>query len=208
MSSFWTSGSSPLARGTCYSLRNRCVLWRLIPARAGNIPYPSPNAAERTAHPRSRGEHSGVRANLHYGDGSSPLARGTFVPLDNNIDSARLIPARAGNIEPKIAPLRYGTAHPRSRGEHVTLDHCSPVSGGSSPLARGTWQAQARVWFPVRLIPARAGNITKTSVLFLEVQAHPRSRGEHARVHLQALPNARLIPARAGNIYRRYRADR
>ena len=71
----------------------------------------------------------------------------------------------------------------------------------------------------LRLIPARAGNTSVSYFVANEWTAHPRSRGEHERVH-DAVPvvfgssplargtheakyapgtNARLIPARAGN---------
>ena len=51
-----------------------------------------------TAHPRSRGEHSLVRALLSPSLGSSPLARGTLLERVAALTADRLIPARAGNI--------------------------------------------------------------------------------------------------------------
>ncbi len=91
-------GSSPLARGTflqaCEKERER----RLIPARAGNIPWVCGLSGCLPAHPRSRGEHMfrvcGQVGNL----GSSPLARGTCGRLSRLPWRRRLIPARAGNI--------------------------------------------------------------------------------------------------------------
>ena len=71
------SGSSPLARGTHDA--------EII------------TTVSELAHPRSRGEHLQHARKLTEETGSSPLARGTLVPLHNNINSARLIPARAGN---------------------------------------------------------------------------------------------------------------
>ena len=94
-----------------------------------------------------------------YKRGSSPLARGTSDNLNGIIDKIRLIPARAGNIEPKIAPLRYGTAHPRSRGEHKAVYKTPDGEIGSSPLARGTCDAGGGFFCNTRLIPARAGNM-------------------------------------------------
>ena len=52
------------------------------------------------------------------------------------------------------------SAHPRSRGEHVTRRCKAGVVIGSSPLARGTLTRSARPLLPARLIPARAGNTT------------------------------------------------
>ena len=70
-------GSSPLARGTCHSVRPSRCSPRLIPARAGNTLSVLARTRLSTAHPRSRGEHfSWITKNRHR-VGSSPLARGT-----------------------------------------------------------------------------------------------------------------------------------
>ena len=91
---------------------------------------------------------------------------------------------------------------------------------GSSPLARGTSRPRSCASHAMRLIPARAGNISAAGIHHLEPSAHPRSRGEHAQSDEMAedaggssplargtwwsSSNAsmftRLIPARAGNI--------
>ena len=70
-------------------------------------------------------------------------------------------------------------AHPRSRGEHITVFFVVAFVGGSSPLARGTSRLQRTIRGRRRLIPARAGNIHDKTVVDIAVEAHPRSRGEH-----------------------------
>ena len=90
---------------------------------------------------------------------------------------------------------------------------------GSSPLARGTRPAPARVPAAWGLIPARAGNTPRNHRYHPRGWAHPRSRGEHAATNPTrstpqgSSPLARgtqvcdvcvehlvgLIPARAGN---------
>ena len=90
-------GSSPLARGTHPDSLSPDSDHRLIPARAGNTMSNVPVLTAQTAHPRSRGEHSGVSLpglSLH---GSSPLARGTPSAMGELAGWLRLIPARAGN---------------------------------------------------------------------------------------------------------------
>ena len=110
-------------------------------------------------------------------------------------------------------------AHPRSRGEHWAQQGANDAPPGSSPLARGT-QSLDRALNNIRgLIPARAGNTMTDARRSHLMQAHPRSRGEHASVgHTGGVitgssPLARgtpaekrgedyspgLIPARAGN---------
>ena len=152
---------------------------RLIPARAGNMYITFLLLLSLSAHPRSRGEHGVEKLHLLCERGSSPLARGTFsLPVPGTY-RLRLIPARAGNIRHggRYPPVR--TAHPRSRGEHGTRLRILCLAGGSSPLARGTWEAQDGTKGKTRLIPARAGNISKRPPVIHRRSAHPRSRGEH-----------------------------
>ena len=96
----------------------------------------------------------------------------------------------------------------------------TPPQTGSSPLARGTFPDLDYRLTPGRLIPARAGNIHYRDQVQWQLQAHPRSRGEHNFSPLGSLyrtgssplargtlgryevgaREGRLIPARAGNI--------
>ena len=152
-------GSSPLARGTFGCVLLWSVSRRLIPARAGNMGESMVSTSPIAAHPRSRGEHWRKTAVHELASGSSPLARGTsvagaYVPM-----WFRLIPARAGNILSAARRCLTRTAHPRSRGEHRRCLASIAVASGSSPLARGTWRSPPYARFPMRLIPARAGNM-------------------------------------------------
>ena len=132
----------------------------------------------------------------------------------------RLIPARAGNMHKEPARASKGAAHPRSRGEHREATRVPQLQGGSSPLARGTWNRDVVITSCSRLIPARAGNIIRPRSARKRYAAHPRSRGEHEdlrdallhgfgssplargtfRVCSPFSSHPRLIPARAGNI--------
>ena len=131
----------------------------------------------------------------------------------------RLIPARAGNTSPVSVTLSPMPAHPRSRGEHVSLIFLLILACGSSPLARGTRLHSVPCGVRHRLIPARAGNTTISRATSMPPAAHPRSRGEHIQenepmmvisgssplargtllMYLYSTTLGRLIPARAGN---------
>ena len=132
--------------------------------------------------------------------GSSPLARGTPKEGRNNHAHHRLIPARAGNTASSGTSWLTGTAHPRSRGEHLRISLKVPSRTGSSPLARGTQFPISTCRNPLRLIPARAGNTRLASLRDCEWEAHPRSRGEHTsrgnleRPHDGSSPLARGTP--------------
>ena len=90
------------------------------------------------AHPRSRGEHIERAEEGEEVGGSSPLARGTSRLILAVLVLARLIPARAGNMLKNGLEVVASTAHPRSRGEHVSSRIRNNAVSGSSPLARGT----------------------------------------------------------------------
>ena len=193
----------------------------LIPARAGNTSRPPSSHACTWAHPRSRGEHCCGCVCCGCGGGSSPLARGTRLEEEHSSAPHGLIPARAGNTANPARRARLSRAHPRSRGEHTTACRGSGERErwGSSPLARGTREADQLCQGALGLIPARAGNTNPLIRLSSLHRAHPRSRGEHlcrllllcrllgssplARgtptSHLLAAFSLGLIPARAGN---------
>ena len=212
-------GSSPLARGTHRLVSRLRAHLGLIPARAGNTASSGAGGAALRAHPRSRGEHLGDKevAPLHLG--LSPLARGTLSDLMEKPAWTGLIPARAGNTHRRMRGATRLWAHPRSRGEHSPKTAREVERQGSSPLARGTPNAESVTRTFEGLIPARAGNTITNDIWHYFQWAHPRSRGEHhlpygryARI-LGSSPLARgthssvedpagaggLIPARAGN---------
>ena len=171
------------------------------------------------AHPRSRGEHSGLALEQCRALGSSPLARGTRGGVMRWRDTVGLIPARAGNTCFFFRRDSIFRAHPRSRGEHLPAGQEALAREGSSPLARGTLKRVAAEGLAGGLIPARAGNTLSAVGFAVHYGAHPRSRGEHTQAEnslsapLGSSPLARgtrpsearalnargLIPARAGN---------
>jgi len=196
----YTSGSSPLARGTRISNDRR--------------------RTRRTVHPRSRGEHTERDLDKASRTGSSPLARGTRLVAVHRIAGRRFIPARAGNTVRAAFRQPLASVHPRSRGEHAhraapderrvgssplargtrTRSAVAKVNAfGSSPLARGTLLRHRRPLRRGRFIPARAGNTAAASAPAAPGAVHPRSRGEHGRPVQVPLAGGRFIPARAGN---------
>ena len=69
-------GSSPLTRGKPVPSMVRVPAERLIPAHAGNTQGFPDRGHTTPAHPRSRGENSGVSGSGSHHPGSSPLTRG------------------------------------------------------------------------------------------------------------------------------------
>ena len=113
-------------------------------------------------------------------------------------------------------------AHPRSRGENVSVIGFVRCFAGSSPLTRGK---QASVFLGIAwsgLIPAHAGKTSSRGTVRPRGRAHPRSRGENLRARsagrriegsspltrgkpghdAPAADCGRLIPAHAGKTRR------
>ena len=152
------AGSSPLARGTPGPVHVLGPGGGLIPARAGNTVFGCLFKVCVGAHPRSRGEHSGLACIRSTNRGSSPLARGTPGGYRWLCAVLGLIPARAGNTSERGNSEADRGAHPRSRGEHRMTPPPEGATAGSSPLARGTLSGVEPIFEPLGLIPARAGN--------------------------------------------------
>ena len=77
-------------------------------------------------------------------------------------------------------------AHPRSRGENMTVKLNSSVNQGSSPLTRGKLEGGHDHVDARRLIPAHAGKTEALEWAARELGAHPRSRGENRATHTLA----------------------
>ena len=130
----------------------------------------------------------------------------------------RLIPAHAGKTNLKRNVVSAPWAHPRSRGENVSVFSTDGRPPGSSPLTRGKHHPQERGRGPHGLIPAHAGKTPGRPRRCPPATAHPRSRGENGGVNvtlietdgsspltrgkpwsLRPVPSCgRLIPAHAG----------
>ncbi len=156
--------SSPLARGTQDLDRLGYVADRFIPAYAGNSWRLRYSCGLVPVHPRLRGELGFYGGNAMKYIGSSPLTRGTQVPLHSRADLTRFIPAYAGNSIRWLPRLWITSVHPRLRGELTKKPICRFIKSGSSPLTRGTPKVIQAGHSLGRFIPAYAGNSLKDGI--------------------------------------------
>ena len=108
-------------------------------------------------HPRSRGVYLWPRKYPGFTKGSSPLARGLPVLVEELFPVIRIIPARAGFTLTASPRRAVESDHPRSRGVYVHPRHRLLAQLGSSPLARGLRRISSNAVILPRIIPARAG---------------------------------------------------
>ncbi len=132
------NGLSPLARGTHEKFFARPLHWRFIPAGAGNTLSTRASHLASSVYPRWRGEHRCRRGVRETAFGLSPLARGTLAFNTDSFSVPRFIPAGAGNTLSDGIVTRLIPVYPRWRGEHIKAFFSGFITGGLSPLARGT----------------------------------------------------------------------
>ena len=111
---------------------------------------------------------------------------------------ARFIPAGAGNSGTGPALTGGGSVYPRWRGELRSGEQHNNSVPGLSPLARGTRCAHRRQLFPVRFIPAGAGNSNTTANKHDVIRVYPRWRGELKTTGPDHLKGAGLSPLARG----------
>ena len=150
------------------------------------------------AHPRSRGENASRDAHNSEPTGSSPLTRGKLVRRLLRRERHRLIPAHAGKTSDRRRCPCRGAAHPRSRGENISVKNPASVSIGSSPLTRGKHQVVLVPLWRNRLIPAHAGKTSYQGGGLALASAHPRSRGENRAARHDGADRRGLSPLTRG----------
>ncbi len=139
-------GLSPLARGTRGADYDFPIIYRFIPAGAGNTFRVESSSTHAPVYPRWRGEHHSGFFDALRDTGLSPLARGTHTLKHLDHLAARFIPAGAGNTKGVRTRLVLDAVYPRWRGEHKGRTLAAPHDNGLSPLARGTRGAGRFRW--------------------------------------------------------------
>ena len=157
-----------------------CILYRFIPAHAGNTSTLQPQMASKSVHPRACGEHGRGPISHRLESGSSPRMRGTLLGREPADHRDRFIPAHAGNTLTQSLRAALPPVHPRACGEHTLRFRPAPCAGGSSPRMRGTQAANEAELQIDRFIPAHAGNTGQGRAIGGQSTVHPRACGEHS----------------------------
>ena len=111
--------------------------------------------------------------------GSSPHTRGARSVRRSTSQSGRIIPAYAGSTASGTRSNQSIADHPRIRGEHLNERAARQRRRGSSPHTRGAQAGYPLAAGDARIIPAYAGSTRPSQEFAVEIQDHPRIRGEH-----------------------------
>ena len=130
--------------------------------------------------------------------GSSPLTRGKLLPLADVRFANGLIPAHAGKTYAGGRGRGRSAAHPRSRGENVTINAGWERLEGSSPLTRGKHHGRHGRHIRRGLIPAHAGKTLERWDLRPSWRAHPHSHGENKQLLVAAASQRGSSPLTQG----------
>ncbi len=158
LSSFFVSGSPPLARGAGDSKPLRPSRLGITPARAGSRTRSPSVTSTSWDHPRSRGEQRVALSCSGFQRGSPPLARGADMMDCFIISNSGITPARAGSRMMGVPGSSRLWDHPRSRGEQWNPSTTRMMSIGSPPLARGAVKDRLPEPWKTGITPARAGS--------------------------------------------------
>ena len=193
-------GSSPRVRGTVDPRDFDNILFRFIPACAGNSKNRAPASVAAAVHPRVCGEQDLAAGSIIGNSGSSPRVRGTVGTTATNINVHRFIPACAGNRLQTVRSLAGQSVHPRVCGEQHdrTIRHHAVV--GSSPRVRGTANFYCVVCCLLRFIPACAGNRAVAYLTIATRSVHPRVCGEQNTNHHVVSRHAGSSPRVRGTV--------
>ena len=186
-----TDGSSPRMRGTLVRQPHAQPRIRIIPAHAGNSPWPPPTGHQGADHPRACGELSSSLKRPAVPRGSSPRMRGTQGSRSDRQPRGWIIPAHAGNSYRDGCGNLLPADHPRACGELPVLRPHRHAYPGSSPRMRGTLVAGHEFDVEVRIIPAHAGN---SQVLASAPSSPPRIIPAHAGNSSTSAPRVSLSP--------------
>ena len=127
-----------------------------------------------------RGEDNPQRVVNPLPYGSPPHARGRRLDASLIERGQRITPACAGKTNPTIQGSAAPQDHPRMRGEDAAPIAAQFSSHGSPPHARGRLEQPVALGRPFRITPACAGKTWAGFYHGVQLEDHPRMRGEDA----------------------------
>ena len=174
------AGSSPRMRGKPVRSRRLRARRRIIPAHAGQTNSVPAKRSSHADHPRACGANVMVPSACMLMVGSSPRMRGKRHPPSPCNPVMRIIPAHAGQTVSNSSRTSARSDHPRACGANPALSVMTAAPAGSSPRMRGKLGFGFDSFRQRRIIPAHAGQTSRTPTPTPTVSDHPRACGANA----------------------------
>ena len=191
---------------------------RIIPARAGQTSMTATMLPPSPDHPRACGANEQEAVEQADQLGSSPRVRGKRYWKGRPSRHRRIIPARAGQTVTGVSIRSPPPDHPRACGANSIRGSKVQLPAGSSPRVRGKPATGRGQFEPHRIIPARAGQTSRSNGRLWRASDHPRACGANAALIMKTayrggssprvrgklvvdellVVRVRIIPARAG----------
>ncbi len=130
-------GLSPRGRGNLIGNRDSVAYSRSIPAWAGEPPPGRGSRGRSRVYPRVGGGTHSISIRSRSTQGLSPRGRGNPRFCSIEVNSARSIPAWAGEPPRRLRLRRFPSVYPRVGGGTVPLCLAPPRRRGLSPRGRG-----------------------------------------------------------------------
>ncbi len=150
---------------------------RIIPAHAGQTNSVPAKRSSHADHPRACGANVMVPSACMLMVGSSPRMRGKRHPPSPCNPVMRIIPAHAGQTVSNSSRTSARSDHPRACGANPALSVMTAAPAGSSPRMRGKLGFGFDSFRQRRIIPAHAGQTSRTPTPTPTVSDHPRACG-------------------------------
>ena len=175
-------GSPPHTRGPLHIGHAPAVGPRITPAHAGTTPVALSFAQRNEDHPRTRGDHARVSSYAMPIAGSPPHTRGPRVSVPFHAVTLRITPAHAGTTLTLKPFTTMPRDHPRTRGDHHSMQIGFTPLHGSPPHTRGPLIAAIRDFRYQGITPAHAGTTLSGRAPSYGTRDHPRTRGDHTNM--------------------------
>ncbi len=174
-------GASPRVRGKLISTVRVRIVFRCIPACAGEAAGLPLLLEVLQVHPRVCGGSGAARSARDADAGASPRVRGKRGPGEGLVHRSGCIPACAGEAiqVPHGDPGRK--VHPRVCGGSLVFYEPLDPANGASPRVRGKRYKRIRRAGAGGCIPACAGEATVSGTLANTTRVHPRVCGGSRR---------------------------
>ena len=192
-------GLSPPTRGNRDSAQVPSGRLRSIPAHAGEPRSAHARDILGRVYPRPRGGTRARRSLLRRRAGLSPPTRGNPMRSSHPRISLRSIPAHAGEPFLAVRARPVVEVYPRPRGGTAGTMAATKNLMGLSPPTRGNPLRWLKAVWPLRSIPAHAGEPYWDADDALGGEVYPRPRGGTLAVRRLRVLGGGLSPPTRGN---------